>query len=49
MTTHHEYKRAFKLITIPSPSELTAPVHAGHGAAEIQTLINLSQKLGKAE
>lgn len=49
MTTHHEYKKAFKLITIQSPSELTAPAHAGHGAAEIQTLINLSQNLGKAK
>lgn len=49
MTTPHEYRRAFKLITIQSPSELTAPVHAGRGAAEIQTLINLSQNLGRAK
>lgn len=49
MTTHHEYQKAFKLITIQSPSEVTAPVHAGHGAAEIQALINLSQNLGEAK
>lgn len=29
--------------------EVTAPVGAGHGAAEIQTLINLSQNSGRAE
>lgn len=49
MTTPHEYRRAFKLITIQSPSELTTPAHAGRGAAEIQTLINLSQNLGRAK
>lgn len=28
--------------------EVTAPVGAGHGAAEIQTIINLSQNSGRA-